>query len=156
MSKTVDSEHRTKHYKDMIEPKLKDIEKWCDEGAIDVEIAKRLGISVKTLYEYKKYSEFLQAIKKGKENADYKVENSLYKRAMGYRVLEKTIIRNADGEIIKEQIQEKHIAPDTTAQIFWLKNRMRENWNDKQQIDLNVINVNIPGITDKEPDNPDN
>ena len=35
--------------------------------------------------------------------------------------------------VVEEKVKE--VAPDTTAQIFWLKNRKPETWRDKQQIE---------------------
>ena len=129
-------EHRTPRYKREIEPRLNEIAEWCNEGAIDTEIAKRLGISIQTLYDYKRYFEFAEVLKKSKGNADYKVENSLFKRAMGYTYTETEETINADGEVVKIKKVKKQVAPDTTAQIFWLKNRMKENWSDRHQVEV--------------------
>lgn len=42
----------------------------------------------------------------------------------------------------------KDIAPDTTAQIFWLKNRKPKEWRDKQEVEVSG-NINNPyeGLT---------
>ena len=81
------------------------LEGWARKGYRDKDIADRIGISVSTLYEWKnKYKEFSDALKKGKEVIDFEVENKLLELAL-------------EGNI--------------TAIIFWLKNRMPEDWRDK-------------------------
>ena len=114
-----------------VEPKLELIEGWARDGLTDEDIAKQLNIGIRTLYEYKiKYPQFSQALKKGKEIVDYEVENALLKRALGYEYDE---ITYECGEEVKRV--RKQVAPDTTAQIFWLKNRKPEQWREKQVIE---------------------
>ena len=56
-----------------------------------MEMCKRLGVGVTTFKAYKhRYPKLVKALKDGKEEADFRVENSLYKRAMGYDVIETT------------------------------------------------------------------
>lgn len=111
------------------------------EGKTDKEIAERMGISRSTLSKWKTESQdFSEALECGKEIADSKVEQSLYKRAIGYKCKEKKVIvtMDADGNQKPARIEtvEKEVAPDTTAQIFWLKNRKRNAWKDKQDIEM--------------------
>ncbi|MRN25654.1 transposase [Romboutsia ilealis] len=124
-----------------VEPKLTLVEGWARDGLTDEQIAKNLGISTKTFYEYKKnYLQFLQALKKGKEVVDYEVENALLKRALGYEYDE---ITYENGKEVKRVT--KQVAPDTTAQIFWLKNRRPDKWRDKQVIESNnTVEVKNP------------
>ena len=83
------------------------LEGWARDGLTDEQIAYNMGITAKTLYEWKnKYSDIREALKKGKEVVDYEVENALLSKAL---------------------------AGDTTAQIFWLKNRRPDKWRDKPQ-----------------------
>ena len=78
---------------------------WARDGLTDEKIADKIGISPSTLYDWKaKYSEISEALKKGREVVDYAVENALLEAAL-------------DG--------------NTTAQIFWLKNRRPDKWRDK-------------------------
>jgi hypothetical protein len=113
------------------------IEGWARDGLTDEQISHNMGITRKTLYEWKnKYSDISNTLKKGKEVVDRLVENALLKRALGYTYTEVT---KEYGEVTKEVIKEVH--PDTTAQIFWLKNRKPDEWRDKQTIDTN-LNVN--------------
>lgn len=99
------------------------------------EIASELGIAKKTLYAWRnKHPELRIALKEGRDFADMKVEESLYHRALGYKVTEKrTIIgTNPDGgqQAAKIEIIEKELPPDPAAMIFWLKNRNPSLWRD--------------------------
>lgn len=103
------------------------LEGWARDGLTNEQIAKNIGINVKTLYDWKnKESNICNSLKKGKEIADYEVENALFKRALGYTYEEKTF---EDGVLRKVVVKE--VAPDTTAQIYWLKNRKSDKWRDK-------------------------
>mgnify|MGYP000749226570 FL=1 len=123
-------------YETDVKPRLVEIEAWKRDGLTDEQICKNLGISVDTFYRYKaKYSEFSEAIKKGKEVADIEVENALFKRAIGYTYKEVTKeVKDIDGKkstFIKEVT--KVVPGDVAAQIFWLKNRKSNNWKDKRE-----------------------
>ena len=103
------------------------IQGWARDGLIDEQIAHNMGITTKTLYEWKnKYGEISEALKKGKEVIDRQVENALLKRALGYTYDETTY---EDG--VETKRVTKEVAPDTTSQIFWLKNRKPAEWRDK-------------------------
>lgn len=94
-------------YESNVKCKLKLIEGWCRDGLTDAQIAKNLGISIDSFYTYKKkYVEFSDTLKKGKEVVDYEVENALLKAALNGNV---------------------------TAQIFWLKNRKPIQWKDRKE-----------------------
>jgi hypothetical protein len=83
---------------------------WARDGLTDEQIADKCCIVSSTLYEWKKkYPDFSEALKKGKEVVDTEVENALYQKAL---------------------------AGDTTAMIFWLKNRRPDKWRDKQEISV--------------------
>ena len=103
------------------------IQGWARDGLIDEQIAHNMGITTKTLYEWKnKYGEISEALKKGKEVIDRQVENALLKRALGYAYDETTYENGVETKRVT-----KEVAPDTTAQIFWLKNRKPAEWRDK-------------------------
>lgn len=107
--------------------KLVLIEGWARDGLTEEQIAKNMGISRATLYEWKKKEvNILNTLKKGKEVIDFEVENALLKRALGYEYEEKTY----ENGVLTKSIT-KHVAPDTTAQIFWLKNRKPDKWCNK-------------------------
>lgn len=111
----------------------KQAQKACEAGFTDKEIAELLGCDQSTLYRWKaEHEEFAQALKAGKEKADDRVELSLYHRATGYSHPE-VDIRVIDGQIVKTELI-KHYPPDTTAAIFWLKNRRKDEWRDKQEV----------------------
>lgn len=108
------------------------IEGWARDGLTDEQIAKNMGVSVSTLNNWKnKYVEILESLKRGKEVVDRQVENALLKRALGYTYEEITY----EGGVETKRVV-KEVVPDTTAQIFWLKNRKREAWADRQNIEL--------------------
>ncbi len=110
------------------------LEGWARDGLTDEQIAHNCGITAKTLYEWKnKFSEICEALKKGKEVVDIQVENALLKRALGYDFQEEKIEVSKDGRKITQTL--KHIPADTTAQIFWLKNRRPDKWRDKPKED---------------------
>lgn len=100
----------------LYETKWKDklivIQGWARDGLTNEQIANNMGINVKTLYDWqKKYSEFSNSLKEGKEVVDRQVENALYKTAL-------------EG--------------NTTAQIFWLKNRKPNEWRDKKEVGVTL------------------
>lgn len=118
------------------------LEGWARDGLIDEQIASNMGISTATLYNYKRdHAEILEALKKGKEVVDIQVENALLKRALGYSYDEITKERYRDPEtgeteMIVTKTVKKEIVPDTTAQIFWLKNRRPDKWRDRRDVSL--------------------
>jgi len=108
--------------------------KLCLLGATDQELADFFEVNVDTVQEWKKvHEEFSDSIKRGKKQADSEVAHKLFKRATGYEHPE-VDIKMYEGQIIKTDLI-KHYAPDTTAAIFWLKNRQSKQWRDKQEID---------------------
>lgn len=107
------------------------LEGWARDGLTDEQIAHNMGIVTSTLYEWKKrYSDITDSLKRGKEVIDRQVENALLKRALGYQYKEVT---EEYGEVTK--VVTKEVSPDTTAQIFWLKNRKPKEWRDKQDVE---------------------
>ena len=90
---------------------------WAKDGLTDEQIAHNCGVSMATFYEWKKkYPDFSEALKNGKEVVDYQVENALYQKALH---------------------------GDVTAQIFWLKNRRPKRWRDKPELDAGQEGVRI-------------
>lgn len=131
-------------YEEFVKPKLTLVEGWARNGLTDEQIANNLGISKQTFYNYKsKYVDFFDALKKGKEVVDIEVENALLKRALGYKYDEVTIEESDDGSVRTKTVT-KEVIPDTTAQIFWLKNRKPKQWRDKQNIEANINNNTNP------------
>lgn len=134
------------------EDNLIKLEAWARNGLTDEQIASNIDIARPTLYEWKKkYPDINDALKRGKEVVDIEVENSLLKAAKGYFVdEEKTYISEVNGVVTKrKEITKKYIAPNTTAQIFWLKNRKPIEWRDKVfSENYNVDKVIIEGEDD--------
>ena len=111
------------------------LEGWARSGLTDEQIAHNMNIHVSTLYDYKnKYPSISESLKKGKEVVDFEVENALLKKALGYTVALNKQRVTKDGDVIDTK-EDVHIAPDTTAQIFWLKNRKPKEWREKQNYD---------------------
>ena len=106
-------------------------------GKTDEEIADLLGITRVTLHRWrKKYQDCHTASDEGKAIIDKEIEDTLFSRATGAKKLtEKKIIKLPDGST-RQEITEKEIAPDTTAMIFWLKNRKPTEWRDKQDVEM--------------------
>jgi len=99
---------------------------WARDGLTNEDIAHNIGITRKTLQKWlNKYSDISNALKEGKEVADYKVVNALYKRSLGYEYKEiQTTVEDIEGKIRKKKIiTEKHMPADTTAIAIWLNNR---------------------------------
>lgn len=162
-----------KYVKWLEEDNLIRLQGWAMDGLTDDDIAENVGINRATLYDWKKrFPDINNALKKGKDSADRRVENALFKRATGYDEWEekeelvaipkveyelklKLALEEYDREnpesshfdremfianfprsrMMVTERKKKHIAPDTTAQIFWLKNRKPGDWRDKQQVE---------------------
>lgn len=124
--------------------------KFCLLGATDKDLASFFSVSEQTINNWKKiYPEFLESLKKGKNIADANVASSLYRSAIGYSHKDTKLFLN-DGKVIKEEFM-KHYPPDTTAAIFWLKNRQPEKWRDKKEIENNVkLNDELESMSDAE------
>ena len=109
------------------------------------------GIAESTLNAWKlAHLDFSESLKKGKLCADANVSDRLYLRAMGYSH-EEVHVSNYQGDITLTPLT-KHYPPDTTAAIFWLKNRRPEQWREKSQHELSgpggsplvpVVNVSL-------------
>lgn len=108
---------------EQVKDKLILVEGWARDGLTDEQIAENLGISQDTFYKYKKkYPEFSESLKKGKEIVDYRVENALLKNAL-------------EGNV--------------TAQIYWLNNRKPKNWRNKQDIDVSSNGTSLSEVIQK-------
>ena len=107
---------RPSKYETHVAPRLEEIKDWCRNGATDEEIAQKLGISLRSFYEYKReFMQFSQSLKETKEIVDSQVENALLQNAL---------------------------KGNTIAQIFWLKNRRPDKWREKMQVETSLTNEN--------------
>ncbi len=128
---------------------------WARDGLTDEQIAKNMGICRDTLIQWKKrFPDISDTLKRGKEVVDVEVENALLKRALGYSTTEVTRERALNPETGKVELVvtkavTKEVPPDTTAQIFWLKNRRPDLWRDKQNVELSgeVASNPFAGLT---------
>ena len=125
----------------LTEDGLTQIQGWARDGLSLENIAHNIGINVSTFYDWKKkHPEIQDALKKGMAPADVIVENALYKRATGYKTIERKKIKLPDGTTRVEVI-EKEIPPDTTAGIFWLANRKPDRWKRKQVNEIRLEDI---------------
>jgi len=124
------AEYQSK-YQEWLEPdKLLLLEAWARDGLTEPQIAKNMGVSHSSLRNWKKkHISILQALKKGKEVVDIEVENALLKRALGYEYTEVTK-ELINGVMLTTKSVTKEVQPNPTAQIYWLKNRLRGKWVD--------------------------
>ena len=115
---------------------------WARDGLTDDQIAAKIGINRATLYDwYNRHPDIHNAVKRGKEPVDTQVENALLKRALGYDYEETvTEVEDLGGGKTKKHVRKvtRHVAPDTTAQIFWLKNRKPKQWRDKLEATVDI------------------
>jgi hypothetical protein len=140
-------------YKKWLTPEgLEKVKGWATAGLTDEQIAKNIGTTRKTLFEWRrKWPELQDAISEGKRYSDEEVENSLYKKCLGYTVkLQKTFkVRRVDydkatGKKLCEREElvtgedEEYVQPDTQAMKFWLSNRLPEKWRNNVSFDGTV------------------
>ena len=115
-------------------------------GATNEEIALAMGVSERTIMRWAK-----------ERVSDAKVIRSLYERATGYEYEEekKIIEYDKDGNVkpVKIEKTKKHVPPDVTAQIFWLKNRQRDRWQDRPQDYVDQTSDNDAEVQIYLPDN---
>jgi hypothetical protein len=117
----------------------------CLMGKTNPEIAYAFNIGVTTFKNWMRdYPEFMAAVKGGKDQADAVVVKNLYRRACGYKVQEKRVVKNPDGTT-RMEIVEKEIAPDPTSMIFWLRNRQSKDWREQSRtVELKGTMVHVP------------
>lgn len=133
-------------YEELVKDKLDTIEGLYREGWTLAAIANFLGISERTLCNYKnQYPELAEALKRGNDDAVYAVENALLRSALGYTYEEEELLKN--GVVATVQ---KYAKPNVNAQIFFLKNRAKNRWRDKvdHEVDANIAQVVFTGEDD--------
>jgi hypothetical protein len=128
-------------YETHVKPKLLLIEAWARDGLTVEQIADNLGIAKSTFCVYQnEHAELSDALKNGREVIDVMVENALLKAALGYDYREEEL-----NKVTGEPIELRRVAhPNTTALIFWLKNRKPAQWRDKQELEhLGGLNIKV-------------
>lgn len=147
----------------LTEEGLLQLESWARDGLTDKQIASNMGITEQTLNVWKKnYPSLFESLKRGKAVVDIQVENALLKRALGYSYDEVTRERVLDydpstGQVVGSHMEitktvKKEVQGDTTAQIFWLKNRRPEQWRDKRDVSVEGEISTTSSMTDDELD----
>jgi len=108
---------------------------YCLLGATDKDLANYFDVNEDTVNAWKiDYPKFSESLKAGKEDADAVIASKLYHRASGYSHPEDKIFVSDGEPVIVPTI--KHYPPDTTAAIFWLKNRQSAKWRDKTEQEI--------------------
>lgn len=140
------------HLEDWLtEDRLLLLRSWAREGYTNKMIAERMNITHKTLWMWCTKSEQLrEAINEGKEIADYKVENALFKAALGYETTEvKSYISmkpdKQGNRTVRVEKTVKQVAPNVTAIAMWLNNRKPDEWkrNRDNMLEFNDSDNNI-------------
>lgn len=132
-------------------------------GATDEQVSALFDLAPSVISLWKAQPYFMEAITRAKEGTDEKVEGMLLRRAMGFDYAETTMERvkekDAEGNLIEKMVATKivkrHIPPDVYAQIFWLKNRRKSRWRDKEEtgppqlanVTINNIMVQAPPVS---------
>jgi hypothetical protein len=121
-------------------------EEYCEQaeklarlGATDKEMADFFGVTEQTLNNWKTDKDgnetpFFESLKRGKVESDARVVDSLYQRALGYSCREDKVFLVDKKPLVVPMM--KQYPPDTTAAIFWLKNRRPSEWRDRQDINV--------------------
>ena len=110
------------------------LECWSRDGYTYQDIANRIGISGSTLTAWRKtYPEIHEALRKGREIIDYKVENALLKSAVGYKTKEVKVTTTIKfGKVVEtiKEVTDKEQAPNVSAIQCWLYNRLPQKWKN--------------------------
>lgn len=127
--------------------------KLCLLGATDADLADFFGVHEDTINEWKKrHKEFSVSIKAGKDQADSEVADRLYQRARGFEH-DSEEIKVVAGEVVRVPVR-KVYPPDTTAAIFWMKNRQKDKWRDRHEVDHTSGDQPIPLLNGLVPSGP--
>lgn len=118
----------------LTEEKIEKIKELAISGKTDRQISEMIGVSERTITNWKISDEkFFLSLKSWKSEADEKVEKSLYKRALGFKyTYEKEKVLSDGRKVLYKETE--YYPPESTAMIFWLKNRQPENWRDRKEV----------------------
>ncbi|MBR3279931.1 MAG: hypothetical protein IKG01_13680 [Lachnospiraceae bacterium] len=141
-------------YEDNVQPYLKQISEWVEQGCTKKAIAENLKVPEGTFYAYlKRHSELREAFTRAQVVPNEKVENALFKRACGYQWTETKVKQALDrnGNIVElTETRTVDVAPDPTSIIFWLTNMMRDKWKKMpEETDLSALTDNALCIIPK-------
>ncbi len=108
-------------------------------GTTNEKMAEFFQVNESTLYKWMNENEtFSKAINESKVHSDDAIVNSLFNKALGYTLWEEKEEETQDG--FKKVKVKKQVAGDTTAMIFWLKNRRPAEWREKQEVKVELNN----------------
>ena len=120
----------------LTEAKKTEVMKLAREGKTNKEMADIVVISEFTFYAWKNNNEeFSKVLQKNKDVADKMVEAAVFQRAMGYTIEEEKIHFDQEGNVSRA-ITHKHYPPDSSSANFWLTNRNKKKWKNKQEVEL--------------------
>lgn len=142
---------RGKYEEWLTEEGLLKLQAWSRDGLTQEDIAHNCGCSLSTLKEWiSRYPAIADAIKRGREVADIRVENALYKRAIGYDYEETVVEYGPKGKLVRTV--RKHVPPSEIAAFFWLKNRKPDVWRDKpsERVDTGANSIEVVFDVDEE------
>ena len=102
-------------------------------GATDEKLAEVFECDVSTINRWKlAHTDFRDSILSGKGYADAQVASALFKKAKGYTQTEEKAFMYK-GDLFTEDV-EVYYPPDGPSIFFWLKNRQRDLWRDRQDV----------------------
>ncbi len=135
---------------------LERVKAYARDGLTELEMCKKLNIGQTTFTYWKRlYPALMTALKENKEVVDNQVVGALLRNALGFEYTEEVLTK--DGFVMAVK---KYALPNTTAQIFWLKNRQPDKWREKRETELTGKNggpievkntdIDLSGLTDEE------
>ncbi len=117
---------RPNKYKECVQPRFSEIKEWLQLGATDKEIAENLGVNHKVFCKYKKeYDELNELIKNGRKKPVQAIKAALYKKAIGFKYQEVTVV-DSEKQGITTTTYTRYSLPDPTAAMMLLK-----HWDKK-------------------------
>lgn len=133
---------RNSKYCKFVKTRFDEIKQWIANGDTDQIVAKKLSIAESSFYEYqKKYLEFSELLTHAKKIERFEnLENTLFRRAMGYMVQEKKVTKknSHNGTVSSEEVEtSRHIPADVAALKFILINQFSDKYKEKQTVDIN-------------------
>lgn len=127
---------------------LAQITNWAANGCTDEEIARNMGISRTTFYDWMpKFPDISNAVKEGREMSVVAIENAFFKRALGGVMVTEEVEefkgtfkegKPYDGTGTKRTVR-KFLPGDVTAQIFYLKNRAGYKTEPDASVEVDIV-----------------
>ena len=127
--------------------KLALIEGWARDGLSMEQIANNIGISRRQLYNWKDDNcTICTALENGKEQANYQVENSLFRLATGYYFEESVSVGDESAAVVRSV--KKYVRPDFRAIEMWLKTKWPERYAKKESLEIQKLQIMLPDETE--------